>query len=88
MNTLDDQSQLGRLVQAEDAYRALELLEKHPRIDPDKMILMKFFHGGVAFATRGRWPDRHASGARAIPSAIDQTGTPPRTRLSRARSAR
>ena len=47
VNTPDDQSQLGRLVQAEGAYRALELLEKHPRIDPDKMILMRFFHGGV-----------------------------------------
>ncbi|WP_269505086.1 dienelactone hydrolase family protein [Burkholderia sp. IMCC1007] len=44
----NDQSQIGRLVQIEDAYRALELLEKHPKVDPARIVLMGFSRGGSA----------------------------------------
>jgi len=43
-----DQSQLGRLVQLFDAYRVLEVLEKHPRIDPAKIAIVGFSRGGQA----------------------------------------
>ncbi|RQR31507.1 carboxymethylenebutenolidase [Burkholderia sp. Bp9143] len=48
VNTNDDESQLGRLVETEDAYRALVLLSKHPRIDPDRIMLMGFSRGAQA----------------------------------------
>ncbi len=47
-NTLSDQSQLGRLAMIADEYRALELLAKHPRIDPARIALMGFSRGGMA----------------------------------------
>jgi hypothetical protein len=45
INTNNDQSQLGRLAQTEDAYRALAVLAKHPRIDPTRVMLMGFSRG-------------------------------------------
>ncbi len=48
ISTNDDQSQLGRLAMIIDAYRGLSLLSHHPRIDPNKVILMGFSRGGVA----------------------------------------
>ncbi len=43
-----DQSQLGRLNLSLDAYRALEVLAKHPRVDPRRIVLMGFSRGGQA----------------------------------------
>jgi dienelactone hydrolase len=67
-NTNNDQSQLGRLAQTEDAYRALAVLVKHPRIDPNRVILMGFSRGGqnALYASLTRFQRMHlsASGAR------------------------
>ena len=48
VSTINDQDQLGRLSMTVDAYRAFELLERHPRIDPDRIALMGFSRGGQA----------------------------------------
>ncbi len=48
VTTFNDQDQFGRLTMMHDAWRAFELLEKHPRIDPDRIALMGFSLGGQA----------------------------------------
>ena len=45
-STIDDQDRLGRLAMIVDAYRVLDLLAKHPRIDPAKVAVMGFSRGG------------------------------------------
>jgi dienelactone hydrolase len=47
-STADDQSQLDTLAMLVDAYRALALLARHPRIDPNRIGIMGFSKGGVA----------------------------------------
>jgi dienelactone hydrolase len=47
-STSDDQDQLSRLAHIGDAYRALEVLGKHPRIDPARIVVMGFSRGGGA----------------------------------------
>ena len=48
VNTNFDQSQLGRLAMIVDVYRALDVLARHPRIDPTRIALMVVFSGGQA----------------------------------------
>ena len=43
-----DQAQLGRLNFILDIYRSLDLLAKHPRVDPNRIMLMGFSRGGQA----------------------------------------
>jgi dienelactone hydrolase len=43
-----NQALLGRLNLILDIYRALEILAKHPRVDPARIALMGFSRGGQA----------------------------------------
>jgi dienelactone hydrolase len=43
-----NQALLGRLNFVLDIYRALDVLAKHPRVDPQRVILMGFSRGGQA----------------------------------------
>jgi dienelactone hydrolase len=43
-----DEAQFARLNMILDGYRALELLSKHPRIDPQRIAVMGFSRGGQA----------------------------------------
>lgn len=43
-----NQALLGRLNLILDIYRSLEILAKHPRVDPDRIVLMGFSRGGQA----------------------------------------
>jgi Dienelactone hydrolase and related enzymes len=43
-----DQALLGRLNLVLDAYRALDILAKHPRIDASRIVMMGFSRGGQA----------------------------------------
>ncbi|WP_246258040.1 dienelactone hydrolase family protein [Pararobbsia alpina] len=67
VSTINDQSQAGRLVQMEDAYRALALLEKHPRIDSGRVMLMGLSRGGQSalYASMTRFQRMHAAGSAA-----------------------
>lgn len=62
----ENQGQLGRTPQINDAYRALEALAKHPRIDPARIGVMGFSRGGQAalYSALTRFQRMHApSGA-------------------------
>jgi dienelactone hydrolase len=43
-----NQALLGRLNFILDTYRTLDILAKHPRVDPDRIVLMGFSRGGQA----------------------------------------
>jgi dienelactone hydrolase len=43
-----NQALLGRLNFIVDIYRSLEILAHHPRVDPDRIVLMGFSRGGQA----------------------------------------
>jgi dienelactone hydrolase len=52
-----NQALLGRLNFIVDIYRSLEILAKHPRVDPERIALMGFSRGGQAtlFASLNRF---------------------------------
>lgn len=61
-----NQAALPRFVQVFDAYRALEVLAKHPRIDPARIALMGWSRGGMGplYASFRRFQKMHGpSGA-------------------------
>ena len=47
-STSTNQVLLGRLNFIVDIFHALEILAKHPRVDPDRIVLMGFSRGGQA----------------------------------------
>jgi dienelactone hydrolase len=47
-STVTDQSQLDHLAMMVDAYRALDVLSSHPRIDPARIAVIGFSKGAVA----------------------------------------
>lgn len=66
VSTIVDQSQLGRLTATVDAYRALDLLSKHPRIDPARIVLMGFSRGAqpALYAAMKRFQRMHGTAGR------------------------
>lgn len=60
--TPTDQDRLSRMVMVVDAYRALDLLAAHPRIDPARVAVMGFSRGGGAahWAAMDRFRAMHA----------------------------
>ena len=63
VQTVTDQSQLGSLAMILDAYRAIELLSKHPSIDASRIMVMGFSKGGFAalYASLKRFQRMHGS---------------------------
>jgi len=63
-NTGADQSQLGLLTMIYDSYRALDLLAKHPRIDPERIGIMGGSRGGLValYAALKRFQGTYGSG--------------------------
>jgi dienelactone hydrolase len=55
--TSTNQALLGRLNLIVDIYHALDILAKHPRVDPDRIVLMGFSRGGQAalYASESRF---------------------------------
>jgi len=63
VQTITDQSQLGHLAMIVDAYRALELLSKHARIDASRIAVMGFSKGGFValYSSMKRFQRMHGS---------------------------
>jgi len=65
VSTVADQTQLNSLAMMVDTYRALDLLSKHPRIDPKKISVIGFSKGAVAsiFSASTRFKGMYGSEA-------------------------
>lgn len=61
-NTMADQSQVSPQAMLSDAYRALEILSKHPRVDPKRIAIMGFSKGAFAslYSSMQRFNDSFA----------------------------
>jgi len=61
-NTITDQSQLSSYTMMNDAFAALAVLAKHPRIDPNKIAVMGFSKGAVPslYASMNRFQNAYA----------------------------
>ena len=61
-NTITDQSQLSSYTMMNDAFAALAVLAKHPRIDPNKIAIMGFSKGAVPslYASMNRFQSAYA----------------------------
>ena len=66
VSTVVDQTQLHSLALMVDAYRALDLLAKHPRIDAQRISVMGFSKGAVAsiFSASTRFKKMYGSDAK------------------------
>jgi dienelactone hydrolase len=63
IHTITDQSQLSSYAMMNDAFAALAVLAKHPRIDPGKIAVMGFSKGAVPslYASMNRFQSAYAS---------------------------
>jgi dienelactone hydrolase len=61
-NTMADQSQVSTYAMLNDAYRALEIVSKHPRVDPKRIAIMGFSKGAFAslYSATQRFSDAFA----------------------------
>jgi dienelactone hydrolase len=61
-NTVADQAQLSSYTMMNDAFSALAVLVKHPRIDPDKIAVMGFSKGAIPslYASMNRFQSAYA----------------------------
>jgi dienelactone hydrolase len=61
-NSMADQSQLSSYTMMIDAFAALAVLTKHPRIDPDKIAVMGFSKGAIPslYASMNRFQSAYA----------------------------
>jgi dienelactone hydrolase len=61
-NTVADQSQISLYSMLYDSYRALEILSKHPRVDPKRIAIMGFSKGAFAslYSATQRFSDNFA----------------------------
>jgi dienelactone hydrolase len=66
-STQADQDVLSRLAMVVDAYRAIDLLADHPRIDPSRIAVLGISRGGGAahWAAMERFRQMHAGTAKA-----------------------
>jgi dienelactone hydrolase len=66
VETCSDQSQLGHLAMIVDAYRALDMLSKHSRIDSSRVAIMGFSKGGFVALYSGLKRFQHMYGTEGL----------------------